>query len=56
MARKPLTTEEVYFLVRVGSWDQVQLEAWVVERINESVFEEEYAEEYDEDLWDEKDE
>ena len=32
---KPLSTEEAYFLVRVGSWDQAQLEAWVQSRIEE---------------------
>lgn len=30
-----LTTEEVYFLVRVGSWSQQELEQWVQARIEE---------------------
>ena len=28
---KPLSVEEVYFLVRVGSWDQKQLDQWLQE-------------------------
>lgn len=38
-----LSTEEVYFLVRVGSWDQQQLEAWVQDRIHA-----EYNDDYEE--------
>ena len=30
------TTAEVYFLVRVGSWDEDDLENWVQERIDDT--------------------
>ena len=51
---KPLSTEEVYFLVRVGSWDQQQLEAWVKERISyEEYFDDYEPKEYDEQWFDE---
>jgi flagellar biosynthesis/type III secretory pathway protein FliH len=30
------TTAEVYFLVRVGSWDEDDLENWVQERMDEA--------------------
>ena len=46
---KPLSVEEVYFLVRVGSWDQTQLEAWVNECVN-------YACNEEEDTWEFNDE
>lgn len=29
--KMPVTVEEAYFLVRTGTWDQAQLEAWVEE-------------------------
>lgn len=55
---KPLSTEEAYFLVRVGSWDQAQLEAWVHSRIEEWLPDgdcENYEINWD-DEWDERDE
>lgn len=56
---KPLSVEEVYFLVRVGTWDQQQLDAWLQEwRAWDEWDEEELDSDIveDEDFWDEKDE
>ena len=32
-----ITTEEVYFLVRVGSWSECDLESWVESRMIDGV-------------------
>lgn len=55
MKTKPLSVEEVYFLVRVGNWDEKQLQAWVHECHEYNTFDEDDWKEYD-DQWCEEDE
>jgi hypothetical protein len=48
------TTEEVYFLVRTGTWGQEELDKWIQERIDAVLYGEEeeigYEEEDEEEL------
>ena len=43
------TTDEAYFLVRVGTWSQDDLEAWVQKRIDAQMFDEDDWKEEDDD-------
>ena len=55
--KKPLSVEEVYFLVRVGSWDEKQLQAWVNECHEYNTFDDnDWKEVAEYDNWFEEDE